>query len=60
MPISCSTYLKNLFSHEKMSVIFIWISFLLLSLFVTYHHEPWADEAQAWLIARDSDVWEIL
>src|SRR4051812_40575150 len=23
-------------------------------------HEPWFDEAQAWLIARDATLWEIL
>ncbi len=23
-------------------------------------HEPWGDEAQAWLIARDSSIWELL
>ena len=23
------------------------------------HHEPWADEAQAWLLARDAGLWEI-
>ena len=22
-------------------------------------HEPWADEAQAWVLARDSSLWEI-
>ena len=22
-------------------------------------HEPWADEAQAWVIARDSKFWEL-
>jgi len=24
------------------------------------HHEPWADEAQAWLIARDMPFWKML
>jgi hypothetical protein len=23
------------------------------------HHEPWADEAQAWLLARDASLWDI-
>lgn len=26
---------------------------------ITYYHEPWSDEAQAWLIARDSSLPEI-
>jgi hypothetical protein len=24
------------------------------------HHEPWFDEAQAWLIAQDASIWEII
>jgi hypothetical protein len=23
------------------------------------HHEPWADEAQAWLLARDASLWDL-
>ena len=30
--------------------------YVLLSGWITYFHEPWADEAQAWLIARDSSL----
>jgi len=37
-----------------------WILFAVGTLFVGAHHEPWADEAQAWLIGRDATVWEIL
>jgi hypothetical protein len=29
-------------------------------LVVGAHHEPWADEAQAWLLARDSSLGELL
>ncbi|MBI5308102.1 MAG: hypothetical protein HZB37_07195 [Planctomycetes bacterium] len=29
------------------------LGFALLSLLLLFHHEPWRDEAQAWLIARD-------
>ncbi len=39
------------------SVLCIYI--LLLSVFM-YFHEPWYDEAQAWLIARDASLREIL
>lgn len=34
--------------------IFVLILFLLISSFLVINHEPWRDEAQAWLIARDS------
>jgi len=39
---------------------------LMLGVYVVFlsavvvHHEPWADEAQAWLIARDSGLIELL
>jgi hypothetical protein len=29
-------------------------------LLVVHHHEPWSDEAQAWLIARDNSLFEML
>ncbi|WP_313803443.1 hypothetical protein [Sphingobium sp.] len=29
-------------------------------LYVGHHHEPWFDEAQAWLLARDSTLWQLL
>ena len=38
----------------------ILIIFICISLFVGYHHEPWVDEAQAWLIARDATVHDII
>ena len=30
------------------------------ALFIGAHHEPWADEAQAWLLARDNNLFELL
>lgn len=44
---------------------FGWFEAIVLSLYtilvgcVTYYHEPWSDEAQAWLIARDSSLHDI-
>ncbi len=32
------------------------IVFVSLSFFVSMHHEPWADEANPWLIARDASI----
>lgn len=38
----------------------ILVVFIALSIFVGANHEPWSDEAQSWLIARDATVGEIL
>lgn len=32
----------------------IGLGFLVVAGFITAHHEPWRDEMQAWLLARDS------
>jgi hypothetical protein len=40
--------------------------FLVLFIFAAWvfivgsHHEPWFDEAQAWLLARDNGLWQLL
>jgi len=39
------------------------LAFAALTLFVTWHHEPWRDEADAWLVARDvslTPLWRLL
>lgn len=36
--------------------IIIFLLFAILTFFIGLHHEPWADEAQAWLIARDCTI----
>lgn len=41
----------------KPVVLALFAGWLLL---VGSHHEPWVDEAQAWLIARDNGVWTLL
>jgi hypothetical protein len=33
----------------------VFVVFVLLSAFGMYNHEPWKDELQAWVIARDSN-----
>lgn len=40
--------------------VIIIVVFLILSLLVGINHEPWADEAQSWIIARDASVLEIV
>ena len=37
--------------------IIIFLLFAILTFFIGLHHEPWADEAQAWLIARDCTIY---
>lgn len=34
--------------------------FVLVAAIAVHYHEPWDDEAQAWLIARDNSVWQIV
>lgn len=43
-------------SREK---LYTWLTFLvyvILVSFIAFHHVPWRDEAQAWLIARDCNL----
>ncbi len=40
--------------------IIIVIAFVVFSCIIAHFHEPWADEAQAWLIARDESAFRIL
>ena len=32
----------------------VFVAYVCIAIFAGIHHEPWADEAQSWLIARDS------
>lgn len=34
-------------------------AYLAMTVSTVLHHEPWADEAQAWLLARDAGLWEL-
>lgn len=45
---------------EKRINTIILVVFILLSVLIGSNHEPWADEAQSWLIARDASVFEII
>lgn len=44
---------------EKIFYLGIILCFIVLSLFVGSRHEPWADEAHAWLIARDTSFYTL-
>jgi hypothetical protein len=39
---------------------FLFLAYLLLGLVATLHNQPWRDEAQAWLLARDNTLFGIL
>lgn len=42
-------------SHSIWLKVFF-IGYVVLTAFAAMHHEPWRDEAQAWLIARDVSI----
>ena len=51
-------YKKNVFANVLKYLFFIfYIVFIIIGI---YHHEPWRDEGQAWLIARDLSLLDIL
>jgi len=41
-------------------LVAIWLLYLLVQTWVAWHHEPWLDEAQAWLLVKDSSLWNLL
>lgn len=45
---------------EKIFLVFIFCLWIIISFTVGINHEPWSDEAQSWLIARDSSIFELL
>jgi hypothetical protein len=48
--------------HRRQGAILAiaWVCFTTMVLLVVHHHEPFFDEAQAWLIARDNSLFEML
>ena len=44
---------------EKIFYLVIILCFIVLSVFVGSRHEAWADEAHAWLIARDTSFYTL-
>jgi len=41
---------------ERGRALLVFAAFVALGIFLVAHHEPWRDEADAWLIARDAPV----
>ena len=48
-------YLKKYWSQHIALIIYV-----IALLYIIPKHEPWEDEAQAWLLARDSGLVELL
>ena len=46
----------NTIKSKKTWIIYglVFAAYLCIAIFAGIHHEPWADEAQSWLIARDN------
>lgn len=48
---------------RKPLLIWEWVSFavfIVLSVVMFLFHEPWYDEIQAWMVATDASVWEMI
>ena len=48
------------FEPSNRTSIITFAFFLLISLIISVFHEPWLDEAQAWLIARDASYYDMI
>jgi len=44
---------------NKIYYFIIFILYLFITLYAVLNHEPWRDEAQSWLIARDANFFDI-
>jgi hypothetical protein len=47
-------------SYEQHLNTLILLAYAAALILVMVHHEPWFDEAQSWLIARDATVWDLV
>lgn len=47
-------------NKSKIFIIVVMLLFITLTTIGVLHHEPWFDEAQAWLIAQDLNFGELL
>lgn len=54
-------YIQALYKKKTIYLEIITIVVYACALIVImYYHEPWFDEAQAWLIARDATIWQLV
>ena len=42
--------------HRTAWLSLLWVAYAAFTLCCVWHHEPWRDELQAWLIARELDI----
>ncbi len=48
------------FNKTTLFLIGIFLTYFISCFYVGYFHEPWADEAQAWLISRDCSIKDLI
>ena len=51
--------MKTKTDNRKMDILVL-VAFVCMIVPIACFHEPWLDEAQAWMIARECSLWEIL
>ncbi len=52
---------KALFVKDKHIIcVLVYIFYVIFTFVLGLYHEPWADEAQSWLIARDCSFYDII
>lgn len=50
----------KLSKKERVALVLVLAVYLCVAIFTGLHHEPWADEAQSWLISRDNNIFGIM
>ncbi len=45
---------------DRRTTVPVWMAWVLLVFFLAFHREPWRDEAETWLMARDASFAEVL
>lgn len=45
--------------HQKIYLFLLFSAYFVINLILLTCHEPWRDEAQVWLLARDVPVWKL-
>lgn len=50
---------ENSKNSKRSLLLFLFGEYVLINLILLLYHEPWRDEAQIWLLARDLPVWKL-
>ncbi len=51
---------KNIWKETRIPEYSFFVLFLTLSVVMFVYHEPWYDEIQAWMVASDASLWEMI